>query len=195
MIYHNIKQNSPEWLDVRKGKFTASTFKNLFMTKTTQGYNDEIMKVVYERLTGESPENFVGDYMNRGKELEPIAKEKYMMETFNDVEESGFFELNEWIGCSPDGLIGNDGLIEIKCPKYSTMINYLLSGKLPSEYKYQVQGQLWVTKRLWCDFYAYHPKLKSIIVRIVPDAKIFDELFEETNIAIEKAKEILNKLQ
>ena len=78
MIYHDIKQGTEEWLNIRRGKFTASTFKNLFATKTTQTYNDEIMKVVYERLTGESPENFVTEYMKRGTELEPIAKEAYM---------------------------------------------------------------------------------------------------------------------
>lgn len=195
MIYHEVEQGTEAWLVLRRGKFSASTFKNLFMGKTTQGYNDEIMRVVYERLTGESPESFVNDYMKRGSELEPLAREKYMMETFNDVKLSGFFELNEWIGCSPDGLIGTDGLIEIKCPKYTTMINYLLKKELPSEYKYQVHGQLWITDRDWCDFVGYHPKLPLVIVRVNRDQSIIDELVKETNTGIKKAKDMLEKLK
>jgi putative phage-type endonuclease len=195
VIYHDIQQGTEEWLNLRRGKFTASTFKNLMATKTTQTYNDEIMKVVYERLTGESPENFTNDYMKRGTELEPLAKERYMIDTFTKIEDSGFFEYNDWIGCSPDGLIGNDGLIEIKCPKYSTMINYLLKKELPTEYRHQVHGQLWITGRDWCDFVGYHPKLSTVIVRVNRNEEIIKELVKETDIAIAKAQEMLTKLK
>jgi len=194
MIIHNMQQGTPEWLQVRRGKFTASTFKSLMATKTTQTYNDEIYRVAYERLTGESPEDFVSDYMKRGTEMEPLARQKYEFETFNEVAECGFFEKSEFIGCSPDGLVDKDGIVEFKCPKYSTMIKYLLDKRLPSEYKYQVHSQLWITEREWCDFGAYHPKLPMFILRVYPDQEIIKELETETEIAIEKVKQILKKL-
>jgi len=192
MIYHEVEQGTEAWLALRRGKFSASTFKNLFMGKTTQGYNDEIMRVVYEKLTGESPESFVNDYMRRGTELEPFAREKYMMETFNDVKLSGFYELNEWVGCSLDGEIGSDKTIEIKCPKHTTMINYLLKPEsLYNDYKYQVQGQLWITGRTACDMIAYHPKLKLLIHPVKRDDKLIGEIERKVNIAILKATDTL----
>ena len=164
-------------------------------TKTTAAYQNEINRVVYEILTGESPENFVSDYMKRGSELEPFARKAYEMQTFNDVELGGFFEMNEFVGASPDGLIEEDGLLEIKCPSYSTMINYLLKQELPNEYKYQVYGQLMVTERKWCHFFAYHPKLKFVLIKIYPDEKIISELKTEVETAIEKVKSIVQKIK
>jgi putative phage-type endonuclease len=193
--HHEINQNSEEWLELRKGKFTASTFKNLFLSKTTAGYNNEIYRVVYERLTGESPESFNNEYMDRGHELEPFARNAYEMESFNTVLDGGFFELNDYVGCSPDGLVDEDGQVEIKCPKYSTHIKYLLDKKLPSEYLYQVHGQLYVTGREWSDFIAYHPQLEPQIIRVYPDNKIIEEIKTELEVAIGKVDEIIHKLK
>ena len=193
--FHNILQNSDEWFQLRKGLFTASTFKDLFSAKTTKSYEKAIYKPVYERLTNESPESFSSEYMERGHELEPLANDAYEMETFNSVENGGFFTLGEWIGASPDGLIGNDGLIEIKCPAYNTMINYLLTKKLPSIYKLQVHGQLYVTGREWCDFMAYHPKLKPLIIRIDRDEVIIKEIENKLLESIKLAKNILKQLE
>jgi len=193
--HHKIDQNTEEWLDLRKGKFTASSFKNLFLSKTTAGYNNEIYRVAYEHLTDESPETFSNEYMDRGHELEPFARKEYELQSFNDVEDGGFFELNKFVGCSPDGLIGDDGGLEIKCPKYSTMIQYLLSQKLPTEYYWQVQGSLYVTGRKWWDFMAYHPKLKSLVLRIYPDQEAFGNLITELDLAIKRAKDIIERLK
>jgi putative phage-type endonuclease len=193
--HYKVSQNSEEWLELRKGKFTASTFKNLFLSKTTAGYNNEIYRVVYERLTGESPESFSNEYMDRGHELEPFARSAYEMESFNTILDGGFFELNTYVGCSPDGLVDKDGQVEIKCPKYSTHIKYLLDKKLPSEYLYQVHGQLYVTGREWSDFIAYHPQLKPLVIRIYPDKKIIEEIETELKIAINKVEEIIHKLK
>jgi len=194
MIHHNIEQNTEIWMDLRKGKFTASSFKDLFMVKTTAGYRNAMYKVVFEKLTGEQPESFSNDYMQRGHELEPLAREFYEQETFNEVLDPGFFELNEWVGASPDGLIGDDGLIEIKCPAYGTMIQYLIDKELPAQYKWQVYGQMWVTGRKWCHFMAYHPNLKPIIIRIERDEVIINELTVKINEAIEHAKNIIKKI-
>lgn len=195
MIYHNIEQNTPEWEQLRLGRFTASSFKDLFMKETTQTYQDAIFRVAFERLTQESPENYTNFYMERGHELEGEAREWYELETYNKVNNGGFFELNEWVGASPDGLVGSDGLVEIKCPKYSTLINYLIKRELPSIYLHQVQGQMLVTGRLWCDFVAYHPKLKPLVVTVKRDEAIIKDIQDHLNIAIGKAQEIIKQIE
>ena len=194
-MFHNIEQNSPEWFELRKGKFTASTFKDLFMKETTQGFQDALYKVAYERLTNESPESFSNEWMQRGSELEPEAREWYELETYNKVHNGGFFEYSDWIGASPDGLIGDDGLIEIKCPKYSTMIGYLIYNGLPKAYEWQVHGQLWVADRQWCDFVAYHPKLQPLIIRVERSKERDIELLSKLADAIQETQEIINKLK
>jgi putative phage-type endonuclease len=194
MIFHEIDQNSEEWLSLRQGKFTASSFA----AKTTAQYKKAIRKVVFERLTGESPESFKNEWMDRGHELEQAAKEAYELYSFNTVKDGGFFEVNEWIGASPDGLIEDDGQIEIKSPAYNTFIDYILSGKVPTEYTYQIQGQLLVTGRKWSDFVAYHPKLPLIVIRVYPDEAIIQAINTALETAISEAKymiESITKLQ
>jgi putative phage-type endonuclease len=195
MIWHDVEQNSEEWGELRKKKFTASMFSELFMKKETAGYKKAIRKVVFERLTGESPESFKSEYMDRGHELESAAKEAYELYSFETVKPGGFFELNEWVGASPDGLVGEDGMIEIKSPAYNTFIDYLLSGRVPSEYTHQIQGQLYVTGRKWSDFVAYHPSLPLIVKRVYPDPIMIKEIEIALNIAIGEAKEIISKIK
>jgi putative phage-type endonuclease len=194
-MYHEIEQNSDEWMALRLGKFTASSFADLFMKPTTTTYQKAIYKAVFERMTGEETENFTNSYMERGHELEPFAREEYETQTFTEVQNGGFFELNEWVGCSPDGLVGTNGIIEIKCPAYNTMIQYLIDRKLPSQYKYQVYGQLYVTGRKWCDFMAYHPKLKPLIIRIERDETIIKEIENKLNDSIKEAKRIIELIK
>lgn len=194
MIHHMIDQNSEEWKNLRQGKFTASSFADLFATKTTAQYKKAIRKVVYERLTGESPETFKSDYMDRGHEMEVFAKEAYELYSFNTIHDGGFFELNEWVGASPDGLIGDDGMIEIKSPAYNTFIDYILSRKVPNEYTYQIQGQLYVTGRKWNDFVAFHPKLPLIVIRILPDPIVIEQIKTTLDIAINEAKYMIDSI-
>lgn len=195
MIQYKVEQNSDEWFALRRGKFTASTFKDLFMGKETQGYKDAIYKVAFERLTNTSPESFTNEYIQRGTELEPEARAWYEFEKNVEVIKAGFFEYNDWIGASPDGLIGEDGLLEIKCPKYSTMMDYLIKKELPKTYYYQVHGQLLVTDRQWCDFIAYHPSLPKFVLRVERKRKIDDEILDKLFEAIKKAETIINKLK
>lgn len=194
MIYY-FEQGTPEWFEVRRGKFTASNFNDLFMKESTIGFQKAIYKVAFERLTGKSPEEFISNYMQRGNELESVAREFYEMETFNKVHQIGFIEKDEWVGCSPDGLIGEDGMIEIKCPAFNTQINYLLGGSLPSIYDWQVQGQLWITGRAWCDFISYHPDLKPLNIRVYPDITKHKQLTEKLIICIQKVKDIIQQIK
>jgi putative phage-type endonuclease len=176
MKFYNVEQNTEEWMAMRLGKFTASMFADLMQTPSTLGYQKAINRVVYERATGEQPESFSNEYMDRGHELEPMAKEAYELLTFNTVSNGGFFEVNEWIGASPDGVVNNEGIVEIKAPAFNTMIDYIVKNELPKTYFWQVQGQLWVTGLQWCDFMAYHPKLKPVVVRVYPDSEAFKTL-------------------
>jgi len=194
MIIHNHEQNTPEWHAARSGKFTASMFGDLFAAKTTQAYENAIYRVAYERVTGQQAPSYSNAHMERGHELEPMARESYEMQTFNMVEQVGFCELNEWVGCSPDGLVGNDGMIEIKCPAYNTFIRYINAGTLPSTYFYQVHGQMYVTGRKWVDFVAYHPPFKPFILRVERDEEVCKKIESALNEAIEKAKKIIEKL-
>ena len=195
MIHHKIDQNTDEWMELRRGKFTASAFRDLFMKETTATYRNSIYKVVYERLTGEQPESFSNDYMQRGHELEPLARREYELQTFETVKDGGFFELNEWIGASPDGLIGDDGLLEIKCPAYSTMIQYLIDQKLPTQYIKQVHGQLYVTGRKYCSFACYHPKLKMMIIRVERDEEIINDIKNKLIASIDLVKKIIQQIK
>lgn len=194
MIYHNVIQGTEEWFSLRRGKFTSSNFSDLMMGKTTAGYNKAILKPVYERLVNESPDDFKSAYMERGNEIEPEAVRHYEGLTFEKVHNGGFFEVNEWVGASPDGLIGSDGLLQIKSPAWNTHLGALSGDKTPKEYLIQVQGELMVTGRKWCDLMFFHPKLKEVITRIEADKTIQGEIASEINAGIEKAKSILNKL-
>jgi putative phage-type endonuclease len=189
MIIHDMIQGAPEWFEIRRGKFTASEFGDLFMGKTTKGYNSLINRVVYERMTGEIAESFSNGWTERGTALEPEAREAYELQTFNKVHQIGFMELDEWVGCSTDGLIGESGIVSIKCPKYSTLIDYHLSGKIPVEYLWQIYGELWISKREWCDFYVWHPKMKPLLRRVERDEKAIDSLGAELSVAVDRAKE------
>ena len=194
MKIYNVAQNTPEWLELRRGKFTASNFASLFMAKTTKGYQEVINNIVFERLTGEIPESFSNGWMERGKELEPLAIEAYQFQTFKAVSRVGFVELDEWIGCSPDGFVGTDGMIQVKCPKYSTLIEYILDGSVPKSYQIQMQGEMWVSERAWSDFYVYHPKLSPLLIRVNRDEKLIKEIQSKIAEAKGEAEKRMTKI-
>lgn len=196
MIIHNCEQRSPEWFNLRCGKFTASNFDKLFMGKSTKGYQDLINTIVYERLTADIPESYQSEWMQRGNELEPEAIRRYELETFNKVNKVGFVEYDEWIGCSPDGLIGEDGMIQAKCPKHNTAIYYRLNPKKAvDDYLYQVQGEIGFSGRKWNDLIIYHPKLPAQIIRVEKDETIIQSIHKEILIAVELVKERIKTIK
>jgi len=195
MIIHDIEQGSPEWYEVRRGKFTCSTLSDLFMDKKTKGYNGAINRVVFERLTGEIPENYESNYMKDGKDLEPFARERYELETFNSVNQVGFIEYSEWFGYSPDGLVDENGLIEIKCPKFSTLIDFALTKKIQKEYDYQIQGGLFVSEREWCDFVMFHPKMQLLITRIYRNEETIKNIQEVLEQSVEEVIKRIDKIR
>jgi hypothetical protein len=166
------EQGSPEWLAARLGIPSASMFAKLVTTKGIWSASADayINQLVAERLTGEREEVFQSHHMLRGTELEADARDLYSLISDAEVTEVGFC-LHDTLsaGCSPDGLIGEDGGLEIKCPAPSTHVEYLRGGVLPSKYKQQVMGCLWITGREWWDFVSYHPTMKPLIVRVERD--------------------------
>ena len=194
--HHPIQQNNEQWYNLRAGRFTASSIKNLLMKESTKGYQDEIKRVAVERTTGIPVEGgFQSFFMARGKTLEEYARRYYEAETFQVVSEGGFWTYGLDMGASPDGLVGDKGLIEIKCVKYNTMVDYLLGGKVPTDYYKQIQHQLLVTDREWCDFVGYYPGLRLMIKRVYPDHEMQGDILEAVKEAIVKVNEIIPQIR
>lgn len=164
-------QGSLEWLQDRCGYATASRFKDVMSGKDTIGHRQYVAELALERITGLPTESMKPTKdMERGTELEPLARLQYMLNSRNTVTESPFLKHETLMyGASPDGLIGDDGMVEFKCPKAHNHLIALKKGVVPPEYKWQVVGQLLVTGRKWNDFVSFHPdfpgKSKLAIVR------------------------------
>lgn len=186
MTVLEVQQGTQEWMDARAGIPTASNFDKIITSKGEPSKQREkyLYTLAAERVVGKSMESYQNDAMTRGVEMEAEARALY--EILNDctVQEVGLCFQNEQklVGASPDGLVGEDGGVEIKCPLSHTHVGYLLDGKLPSEYFQQVQGQLYVTGRKWVDFISYYPGLKTLIVRVQRDEKFILAL--EANLMI-----------
>lgn len=152
-----MEQRSDEWYAARLGVITASACENIM----TPGYRKSfINKMIAEIVTGESEPFPVNEYMQWGIDNEDEARIAYEKKSGNTVEQVGFVykDENKKVGCSPDGLIGKGGLIEIKCPMTKTHVGYMLEGA-PKKYIMQMQFQMYVTNRVWCDFVSYDPRL------------------------------------
>ena len=191
------EQRSDGWLAARLGVPTASGFSKLITStgKKAASFDRYVNELIAERLTGQTTFVPTTDAMQRGTDLEPLARAFYEMVYDLKVFEVGLC-LHDDIdaGASPDGLVGDDGLLEIKCPLASTMIGYLRDNKLPTQYVQQVQGQLWITGRDWCDFLAWHPNTQALLVRVERDEKYIAELASIVCEAIDVINENVNKL-
>lgn len=154
------EQLSDEWFQARLGIPTASNFSKILAKgqgKTRKAY---MMKLLAEIETGIPQESYSNSSMEWGIETENQAREYYKGYKKVEVEQVGFIKCSG-IGCSPDGLIGEEGLLEIKCPDSSTHLEYILANKMVSTYIPQVQGQLLVTGRKWCDIVSFDPRVTN----------------------------------
>jgi putative phage-type endonuclease len=158
-------QGTTEWHAARLGKVTASKINDV-MAKLkgggeAAGRRNYRAQLVAERLTGEPTETYVNDAMRRGSDMEPLAREAYEFLTGADVVQIGFIDhpTIPMSGCSPDGLIGEKGMLEIKSPNTATHIDWLLGGKVPPEHVNQMRWQMECSGREWCDFASYDPRL------------------------------------
>jgi putative phage-type endonuclease len=163
MDYANLAQGTEDWLNARLGKVTASRVADLMATTKT-GYGasraNYMAELLCERLTGQPAERFSNAAMQWGTATEPQARAAYSFMHDVDVIECGLI-LHPTIaefGASPDGLVGADGLVEIKCPNTATHIDTLLSETVPDKYVTQMQVQMACTGRAWCDFVSFDPR-------------------------------------
>lgn len=163
-----IIQRSEEWFQERLGKVTASRLHDLLATTKSgpaasrKNYTAEL---VVERLTSKQAERFTSKTMEWGTEQEPFARAEYEAREFVNIHEVGFIHHPSisMAGASPDGLIGTDGLIEIKCPNTATHLETLLNQTIDAKYIAQVQWQMACTGRQWCDFISFDPSLPENI--------------------------------
>lgn len=183
-----IQQGTPEWFAARAGCVTASRMADV-MARTKTGYGaaraNYMADLIVERLTGAKTEGFTSAAMQWGTETEPQARAAYAFMMDADVAEAGF-DLHPTIpdlGASPDGYVGNDGLIEIKCPNTATHLDTLLNDAVPQKYLLQMQTQMACTGRKWCDFVSFDPRLPDemqLWVKRVPrDADLIAEIEAE----------------
>lgn len=159
-----MEQRSEEWFAARLGKVTGSRVADV-MAKTKTGYGasraNYMAELICERLTGTQAERYVTAEMQRGTDTEPLARAAYVFLRDMQVEECGFVPhaIIADFGASPDGLVGTDGLVEIKCPNTATHIEFLLEDGVPGKYVTQMQAQMACTGRQWCDFVSFDPRL------------------------------------
>lgn len=181
-------QRTDAWFAARLGKPTASRIADV-MAKTKSGYGaarkNYMMQLLCERLTGQREESFTSAAMQRGTDLEPEARSRYEIETGELVEEVGFILHPDIdMGASPDGLVGDRGLIEIKCPNTAQHVEFLRTGKPDGRYQWQMLCQMACTGREWCDFVSYDNRmpepLQFRMVRFERDHSRINEMLEET---------------
>ena len=163
-MHEEITQGSPEWHALRLGKVTASRVADV-VAKTRTGWGasraNYMAELIAERLTGSVADRFTNAAMQWGNETEAEARAAYQFQTDAEVVEVGFVPHPDIAesGASPDGLVGEMGLVEIKCPNTATHIDTLLNQKVPAKYITQMQWQMACTGRYWCDFVSYDPRL------------------------------------
>ena len=188
---NDIEQRTESWFAIRCGKVTASRVNDL-MAKTKTGYaasrDNYMAQLVCERITGKPVESYSNAAMQWGTEQEPFARAAYEAHSGVIVEETGFHShpTIEAAGASPDGLVGEDGLVEIKCPNTATHLDTLISETVPGDYVIQMQMQMACTKRAWCDFVSFDPRMPE-------GAQLFVQRVNRDNEFIEKMEEEIRK--
>lgn len=199
-----MEQLSPEWFAARLGKVTASRVADVLATRKGQESTVRAkykMQLVTERLTNMKTDTYMNQAMQDGIDREPTAREIYEHLKNVKVIETGFVNHHtiEMAGASPDGLVGDDGIIEIKCPIETTHTTNLLEKKLPSKYKPQVQFQLASTKRRWCDFISFNPnfepRLQLSVVRVERDDEYIEKIEFEILKFLAEVELLINELK
>ena len=196
-------QGSLEWLQDRVGVATASRFADVTTTiksgEAAARYNYKA-EIVAERLTGLPTASFTTAPMQWGIDNEPEARAVYEAIKGVKVEETGMLKHETMeAGASPDGLVGEDGCLEIKCPNTATHLMTIISGKAPKKYNAQMQGQMWIANRKWCDFVSYDPRLDNknavFIVRVERDNDFIKDLQDQVELFLREVEELMLKLE
>jgi len=203
MIYKDIIQGSDEWDSIRLGKATSSRMIDII--KGPRGYRasriNYLAEKVCEILTGQQQEHYHSKPMDGGHEFEALARSTYEGKTGNYVDEVGFIDHDtiQLFGASPDGLVNNDGCIEIKCPNSATHLLTLTKGTIKKDYILQMQAVMMCGNRQWCDFISFDPRIEerlSLYIKRFPRDEV---MIAEITMEVEKFKseltEMLKKLK
>jgi hypothetical protein len=196
-MWIDVQQNTENWFQLRVGKITSSNFSKI-MANEDKAFGDPAkkyaQKVALEIVTQkrDGTDSFKNAYMDRGNDLEPVARELYEIETFCEVTNGGF-NVNGKFGDSPDGNVGKKGCIEIKCVVANTHWERLKRGGFDTSYKWQIHGHIWLGEKQWCDYVSYCPEMpeskrlyiyrverdEDMIARLETRLNDFCELIEE----------------
>ena len=203
MRIYECEQRSSEWYMIRRGVPTASQFDRIIQpvkggaSTSQEPYLDELLCELIDQAYSSEPEDaYISPAMANGTAMEPAARSWYSFDRNVDIREVGFcLSSCGRFGCSPDGLIGEKGALEIKVPNMKTHIRYLREGVLPNAYKPQVHGTLLVTGREWVDFVSYSvsDELPSLVVRVYPN-EFTQALKVELNKFLDKLDQAMSKL-
>ena len=199
MIHLDLQQGSDEWYQARCAIPTGSGFSKIITSagKASTQADAYMNEIIAQILIGKPVQVFQKtEWMERGNELEQEAADMYEFMNDEQVEKCGFFLHDDKIaGASPDRLVGDKGLLEIKCPAPHTHVKYLLRQSVDSSYIPQVQGQMWVAEREWCDWFSYYPDMQPVQVRVERDdayiaamEKAVSEFHEKLQAKLEKLK-------
>ena len=195
-------QHSPEWFEARKGKATASRIGDIMpgaRGKYLASRETYLMELAEEIITGNSAPFFESEAMRWGTEMEPAARGAYEAITGTWVDEVGFKYSEEFfMGASPDGLVGKDGCIEIKCPQTNTFLKLRTTGKINPKHLVQMNVVMLVWDRQWCDYFVYDPKLEAnqyFIRRIERNETVVDGIKEEVKKFHKELMELVEKLK
>ena len=171
LIYHDVIQGTDQWKQVKAGKFggtTADTF--LVAGKDHDGIGAGLRTLIYQKaaeyFTGPNLDGYCSPEMERGNELEMYARQRYETENFVKVQQVGYIQMGQFFGVSPDGLVGDDGGVEIKCPQPKTYLQWIDSAMtvadIPKGYYCQMQWLMFITGRAWCDYVVFCPEFTPL---------------------------------
>jgi len=202
MVIYDVEQGTPEWYAVKAGIPSASEFDKIITaggqpSKQQHAYQSRLLA---EKMLGRCIEGFAKTpWMDRGNELEAEAADFYSMSKSLELKKVGFITNDrKTLGCSPDRIVGEDGLVELKCPAHHTHVDYLEDPlALKKDYHVQVQGQLLVTARKWADLVSYCPEMPPVIVRVEADTAFqiaLKRMIDEFNIVLERRRLALVRL-
>ncbi|EDM66168.1 Exonuclease [Moritella sp. PE36] len=208
IIHKTLKQGSDEWLKIRLGKITGSMVHNLMSNgrggKPSLMTKNYMIQLIADKLTGKPVEQFKSKEMQWGNDYEDEARQRYEFDSGNTVTEIGFFELNDYVGYSPDGVIYGDGLLEIKCPKSTTQVKRFFElvvkqETIHDEYKPQIQFGLLVTGRKWCDFVSYDPRLPErsgyLTERVYRDEEYIQDMQQRIDVFMFEMAQAISVIQ
>lgn len=198
LLIFNCEQGTPEWYAARAGIPTASEFDTVMAkgkgggeSKTRRTY---MLKLIGERLTREPMWSYSNEHMERGKVMEAEARQLYSMVSDLEPVQVGFLRRGD-AGASPDSLVGNDGMLEIKTKLPHLQLDCILYDELPAEHRAQCQGQLWIAEREWVDFVSYWPGLPLFAKRVFRDEAYIARLAEAVRVFNDELQETIAKVQ